>query len=71
MFEARKHAYRTFGATKGKVGEVTDVSENGFFVGCQGGRIEVLRVKPEDGKKMGAGEYAVGGAVAAGSFLGT
>ena len=37
----------------------------------QGGRIEVLRVKPEDGKKMGAGEYAAAGAVAAGTFLGT
>ncbi|MEI6319038.1 MAG: methionyl-tRNA formyltransferase [Pseudomonadota bacterium] len=71
VFEARKHVYRTFGATRGKVGEVTDVTDTGFFVGCQGGRIEVLRVKPEDGKKMGAGEYAAAGAVAAGTFLGT
>jgi methionyl-tRNA formyltransferase len=71
VFEARKHAYRTFGATRGKVGEVTDVTDTGFFVGCQGGRIEVLRVKAEDGKKMGAGEYAAAGAVAAGTFLGT
>jgi methionyl-tRNA formyltransferase len=71
VFEARKHAYRTFGATRGKVGEVTDVTETGFFVGCQGGRIEVLRVKPEDGKKVGAGEYAASGAIANGAFLGT
>lgn len=71
IFEARKHAYRTFGATCGKVGEVTDVSDSSFFVGCQGGRIEVLRVKPEDGKKVGAGEYAASGAIAAGAFLGT
>jgi methionyl-tRNA formyltransferase len=71
VFEARKHSYRTFGATRGKVGEVTDVTDTGFFVGCQGGRIEVLRVKPEEGKKVGAGEYAASGAIAAGTFLGT
>ena len=42
-----------------------------FKVGCQGGRIEVLRVKPEDGRKCGAGEFAAAGGVAAGTFLGT
>jgi methionyl-tRNA formyltransferase len=71
IFEARKHTYRTFGDTRGKVGEVTEVSATGFMVGCQGGRIEVLKVKAEDGKKMGAGEFAAGSALAAGRFLGT
>jgi len=71
IFDARKHAYRTFGDTRGKVGEVTDVSETGFMVGCQGGRIQVLRVKAEDDKKIGAGEFAASGGVAAGAFLGS
>jgi len=71
VFDARRHPYRRFGDTVGKVGEVTDVTTFSFKVGCQGGRIEILRVKPEDGRKCGAGEFAASGGVAAGTFLGS
>ncbi len=71
IFDARKHPYRTFGDTRGKVGEITDVTDASFKVGCQGGRIEVMRVKAEDGKKMSAGEFAASAGFAAGTFLGT
>src|SRR3954470_23511199 len=58
IFDAKKHPVRTFGAVKGKIGEVTDVSDKSFFVTAQGGRIEVLRAKGEETKKVGAGELA-------------
>ncbi len=64
IFDARKHPVRTFGAVKGKIGEVTEVTATSFFVTCQGGRIEVLKAKHEEGKKVGgaelAGQYALG-----------
>lgn len=70
IFDARKHPVRTFGAVKGKVGEVTDLGASSFFVTCQGGRIEVLKAKHEDGKKGGAAEVAAACGLVAGAILG-
>ena len=42
----------------GKLGEVVEVTADGFTVVCADGRIKVLRVKPADGPKVGAGEWA-------------
>src|SRR5437870_13453830 len=58
IYDCKKHLVRTFGAVKGKIGEVTDVGEKSFFVTAQGGRIEVLRAKGEETKKIGGGELA-------------
>jgi methionyl-tRNA formyltransferase len=58
FFDARKHLVRTFGAVQGKIGEVTDLSEKSFFITVQGGRIEVFKLKHEDGKKQSAAEFA-------------
>jgi methionyl-tRNA formyltransferase len=58
LYDARKHVTRTYGDVKGKPGEIAAVTETSIFINAQGGRIEVLRVKPEGGKKMNAGEYA-------------
>jgi len=71
IFDARKHPVRTFGAVKGKIGEVVEVTDKSFQVTAQGGRIEVLRAKLGDGKKVAAGELLAGGAVKAGALLGT
>jgi methionyl-tRNA formyltransferase len=71
IFDARKHPVRTFGAVKGKIGEVVEVSEKSFQVSAQGGRIEVLRAKLADGKKVAAGELLAGGQIKAGAVLGT
>jgi methionyl-tRNA formyltransferase len=71
LFDCRRHLFRTYGAVKGKIGEVTDVSDSGFFVTAQGGRIEVLRAKHEDGKKISAAEFAAAHALQAGTLLGT
>ena len=71
IFDARKHPVRTFGAVKGKVGEVTDLGASSFFVTCQGGRIEVLKAKHEDGKKGSAAEVAAACGLVAGAILGS
>jgi len=71
LFDARKHPVRTFGAVKGKVGEVVEVTEKSFQVTAQGGRIEVLRAKLGDGKKLAAAELLSSGQIKAGALLGT
>jgi len=70
IFDARKHPVRTFGAVKGRIGEVVEVGRDGFQVSSQGGRIEVLRAKLGDGKKLAAAELIASGAVRAGMLLG-
>ena len=70
VFDARKHAVRTFGAVKGKIGEIVEVSDKSFQVSAQGGRIEVLRAKLGDGKKLPAAELLSSGAIKAGAILG-
>ena len=70
IFDARKHLVRTFGAVKGKIGEVVEATDKSFQVTAQGGRIEVLRAKIGDGKKVAAGELLASGQVKAGTILG-
>jgi len=70
IFDARKHIVRTFGAVKGKIGEVVEVTDRSFQVSAQGGRIEVLRAKLGEGKKVAAAELLSTGAIKAGMLLG-
>jgi methionyl-tRNA formyltransferase len=70
IFDARKHIVRTFGAVKGKIGEVVEVADKSFQVTAQGGRIEVLRAKLGEGKKVAAAELLATGAIKAGMLLG-
>lgn len=58
LYDCRKHPVRTFGAVRGKPGEIVRVTENSLFINAQGGMIEVLRLKPEGGKKMDAADFA-------------
>jgi methionyl-tRNA formyltransferase len=71
IYECRKHHTRTFGAVKGKIGEVSDVGSGRFFVSAQGGRIEVLRAKGEGTKKIAGGELAAALGISNGTLLGT
>lgn len=71
LFDAKKHLVRTFGAVKGKPGEVTHVTDTSFFVTAQGGQIEVMKAKHEDGKKGSGAEVAAANGIAAGTVLGT
>ena len=69
LFDARRHPVRTFGAVKGKIGEVVEVGAQSFQITAQGGRIEVLRAKLGDGKKVAAAELLSSGAIKAGMLL--
>ena len=71
IFDCRKLPVRTFGAVKGKVGEVAECGAAGFQVTAQGGRIEVLRAKLGDGKKVAAAELASAGTIKPGQLLGS
>jgi len=70
IFDARKHPVKTFGAVKGKIGEVVEVTEKSFQVTAQGGRVEVLRAKLGDGKKVAVGELLAAGQIKPGALLG-
>ena len=69
--DCRKHYVRTFGAVKGKPGEVSEIGDNSLRITTQGGQIEVFKLKHEEGKKVSAGEFAKAYGVAAGTAFGT
>ena len=71
IFDARKHLFRKFGDVPGKVGEVAEVTDSSFKVTAQGGVIEVLRARGEDGKKLSGGDFARAQGLAKGALLGT
>jgi methionyl-tRNA formyltransferase len=71
IFDSRKHLFRTFGAVKGKVGEISEINAASFFVTAQGGRIEVLKAKHEDGKKVSAAELVAQNGLTPGTVLGS
>src|SRR5438128_7421996 len=71
IFDSRKQVFRTFGAVKGKIGEISEISTASFFVTAQGGRIEVLKAKHEDGKKVSAAELVAQNGLTPGSLLGS
>jgi methionyl-tRNA formyltransferase len=70
IFDARKHLFRRFGDVAGKIGEVTGITDASFKVTAQGGHIEVLRARGEDGKKVSGGEFARSAGLASGTILG-
>ena len=58
LFDSRKHVLRTFGAARGKPGEISRLTDESMFINAHGGQIEVLRLKPDGGQKMNAAEFA-------------
>ncbi len=69
VFEAKPLPARDPKGITGKMGEIVAVEADGFTVVCADGRIKVLRVKPADGGKIGAGEFAAATKLAAGARL--
>jgi methionyl-tRNA formyltransferase len=51
------------------LGEVVAVDSDSFTVVCADGRFKVTRVKPADGPKVGAGEFASTAKLAVGTRL--
>ncbi|HSV45005.1 MAG TPA: methionyl-tRNA formyltransferase [Ramlibacter sp.] len=58
LYDCRKHPLGRYGQVRGKPGEIARITESAIFVNAHGGQIELLRVKPEQGAKMGAGQFA-------------
>jgi methionyl-tRNA formyltransferase len=71
LFDSRKEPVRTFGAVKGKIGEVVEVKDGRLVICAQGGRIHAGKAKLGDGKKVGAAELVSGGQIKPGALLGT
>jgi methionyl-tRNA formyltransferase len=74
IFDARKVLFRRFADVPGQVGSkpggVSDVTAQSFKITAQGGQIEVLKAKFEDGKKVGGGELAQSAAFSPETLLG-
>lgn len=58
LYDCRKHVTRRFAEVKGKPGAISKMSETSIFINAQGGMIEVLKLKPEGGKKMNGADFA-------------
>jgi methionyl-tRNA formyltransferase len=71
LFSSRKHLVRTFGAVRGKIGEITEIGAESMRITAQGGQIEVAKVKPDEGKKVSAAEWCKAAGVATGTILGS
>jgi methionyl-tRNA formyltransferase len=70
IFEAKPLPARDPKGIAGKMGEIVEVATDGFTVVCADGRIKVLRVRPTDGQKVAAGEFATTSKLAVGTKLG-
>ena len=70
LFGSKKHLVRTFGAVKGKIGEIAEIGAESIRITAQGGQVEISKVKPEEGKKVSAAEWAKSAGVAPGTILG-
>ena len=69
IFESKPLPARDPKGIGGKMGEIVAVDGDGFTVVCADGRIRVMRVKPADGPKTGAGEFAAAAKLAVGTRL--
>jgi methionyl-tRNA formyltransferase len=69
IFESKTLPARDPKGIAGKMGEIVAVDGDGFTVVCADGRIQVLRVKPADGSKVTAGEFAKTANLATGTRL--
>jgi methionyl-tRNA formyltransferase len=69
VFDAQPLPARDPKGIGGKLGEVVAVDSDSFTVVCADGRFKVTRVKPADGPKAGAGEFASAAKLAVGTRL--
>jgi methionyl-tRNA formyltransferase len=70
LFDSRKELVRTFGAVKGKIGEILGLEDGRVVISAQGGRIHAGKAKLGDGKKLAAADLLAGGALKPGQLLG-
>ncbi|HEY3784745.1 MAG TPA: methionyl-tRNA formyltransferase [Steroidobacteraceae bacterium] len=70
LFDARKHLFRRFSQVSGGVGAVTAIGAESLDVATQGGQIEVLKVRYQDGKKVSAAQFCAEAGLTVGAVLG-
>ncbi|MFC5497708.1 methionyl-tRNA formyltransferase [Caenimonas terrae] len=58
LYDSRKRTISRHGQIRGKPGEITAITQDAIVFDAHGGEIKVLRVRPEGGAKMNAGEFA-------------
>jgi methionyl-tRNA formyltransferase len=69
IFEAKPLPAKDPKGIAGKMGEIVEVSADGFTVVCADGRFQVLRVRAPDGQKIAAGEWAAAAKLEKGARL--
>ena len=69
ILEAKPLPAKTPKDIGGKIGEIVEVAVDGFSVVCADGRIKVTRVKPADGGKVAAADFAKSVDLAVGTRL--
>jgi len=70
LFDSSKRIVGRYADSKGKPGEITQIGDTSIIVNAQGGQIEVLKLRAEDGKKMGAADWARAQGLASASRFG-
>ena len=70
LYDARKHAARTFSQVKGRIGAVTAIDDQSLRISAQGGQIEVCKVRYDGGKKLAAPQFCAEAGLALGTILG-
>lgn len=58
VYDAKRIINPTFGAVRGKPGEVIEITETSLIIGCHGGAIEILKAKTPAGGKTSGKEAA-------------
>ena len=71
LFDSRKELVRTFGAVKGKPGELVGVAGGRMVITAHGGRIHAGKAKLGEGKKLAAADLLAGGALREGAVFGS
>jgi methionyl-tRNA formyltransferase len=70
LYDARKHAAQRYGQYPGKVGSVAQITDTAVWLNAQGGQIEVLKMKHQEGKKDTAPAVAAMMGLKIGDILG-
>jgi methionyl-tRNA formyltransferase len=70
LLDARKHRGRRFAQVRGAIGAVTAIGAQSLSIAAQGGEIEVLKLRYEEGKKLPAPQLCAETGLTVGTILG-
>jgi methionyl-tRNA formyltransferase len=70
FFDCVKHSAQRYGQYSGKIGSIAQMTDTALWINVQGGQIEVLKMKHQEGKKDHAGAIAAALGLKVGDILG-